>query len=129
MVVSGDEELAGLSLHLLIPLQSDDCCHCGEHWDVCNQQPHTDRQTDRQTDTVTQDLNAMAEFNPIPTSQMLMLALFPVSFQKEREGEQRIIFTQQPRTSLPHFMKGIKWGGEDRQQCPCVKISLAPRFF
>jgi hypothetical protein len=27
VVVSGDEELAGLGLHLLIPLQSDDCCH------------------------------------------------------------------------------------------------------
>ena len=42
VVVSGDEELAGLGLYLLILLQSDDCCHCGEHWDIC-------RQTDRQT--------------------------------------------------------------------------------
>ena len=97
MVVSGDEELAGLGLHLLIPLQSDDCCHCGEHWDVCNQQPHTDRQTDRQTDTVTQDLNAMAEFNPIPTSQMLMLALFPVSFQKRKGGRAKDYFQVNPQ--------------------------------
>ena len=37
VVVSGDKEFAGLSLDLLILLQSDDCCHSGEHWDVCNQ--------------------------------------------------------------------------------------------
>ena len=38
VVVSGDKEFAGLSLDLLILLQSDDCCHSGEHWDVCRQQ-------------------------------------------------------------------------------------------
>ena len=38
VVVSGDKEFAGLSLDLLILLQSDDCCHSGEHWDVCSQQ-------------------------------------------------------------------------------------------
>ena len=38
MIVSGDEELVCLSLHLIISLQSDDCCHCQEHWDVCSEQ-------------------------------------------------------------------------------------------
>ena len=37
VVVSGDKKFAGLSLDLLILLQSDDCCHSGEHWDVCSQ--------------------------------------------------------------------------------------------
>ena len=41
VIVSGNEELARLCLDLFVLFQSDDCCHCGKHWDICN------RQTDR----------------------------------------------------------------------------------
>ena len=48
VIVSGDQELVGLSLDLLVPLQSDDCRHSGEHWDICSQQSHTDTETTAQ---------------------------------------------------------------------------------